>query len=159
MLARLRFAVEVAEAVSAAVGAERVGFRMSPGNRYNGIDEPDAASVYPALVDALPDGLAYVHLIASPDTDLNVELRRRWQGPLIVNATRERPVHHETVQEWFGRGADAISFGRAWLANQDLLRRLRIGAPLNEPDPATFYGGDHRGYVDYPALADSTSAS
>ncbi|WP_211588945.1 alkene reductase [Allorhizocola rhizosphaerae] len=156
---RLRFAVEVAEAVSAAIGAERVGFRMSPENPYNEIEEPDAATVYPALVDALPESLAYVHLIASPDLDLNLELRKRWAGVLVVNATHEQPVHQETIDAWFGRGADALSFGRAWLANPDLLRRLTIGAPLNDPDPATFFGGDHRGYVDYPVLTDSTTAS
>jgi N-ethylmaleimide reductase len=152
VLNRIRFATETASAVADAIGADRVAIRISPGGTFNDISEPDAADVYPALVDALPS-LAYLHLIASPDEDLNDVLRRRWSGGLIVNASRPDPVHDETVSNWFARGADALSFGRAWLANPDLLERLRRGAPLNQADPATFYGGDHAGYTDYPTLA------
>jgi N-ethylmaleimide reductase len=158
---RIRFAAEVASAVAEAIGADRVGLRLSPGRAFNDMSEPDAADVYPALVDALP-ALAYLHLIAGQDImgrdgDLNDELRRRWAGFLIVNSSRPDPVDHETVNGWFARGADAISFGRAWLANPDLLHRLRTGSPLNQADPATFYGGDHTGYTDYPTLQPEVS--
>lgn len=151
---RIRFAVEVARAVAEEIGPERTGIRLSPGNPYNDIVENDTATVYHALVRALaPSNLAYLHILHSGDEDLARSLRAAWPGTLILNrpgadiATRAADIEAGL--------ADLVSVGSAALANPDLVARLRAGAVLNTPDPATFYGGDHRGYTDYPRLEDA----
>lgn len=150
---RMRFAVEVATAVADEIGPERTGIRLSPGNPYNDIAEEDTAQLYPELVRALAGAdLAYLHLVHGGDEDLLLELRRRWPHALLLNrmgADLERRA--ADVAE--GR-ADVVTVGTMALANPDLVRRARTGAPLNEPDPSTFYGGDEAGYTDYPALPD-----
>ncbi len=151
---RARFAVEVAAAVADAVGPDRAAIRLSPGGTYNDIAEPDAADLYPLLLERLaPLGLAYLHLVHLGDEALVTDLRAAWPGRLMLNragadlATRARDV--ETGL------ADVVSVAQMALANPDLVERVRTGAPLNEPDPATYYGGDATGYVDYPTLAES----
>ena len=147
--ARIRFAVEVVAAVADEIGPERTGIRISPGNPYNDIAESDTHEVYPALVEALsPLGLAYLHLMHVGDEELLNTLRAQWQGTLILNRpgadipTRAKDVDNGT--------ADLVSVGALALANPDLVERLRVGAELNAPDPATFYGGGAVGYTDYP---------
>ncbi|MGW0718853.1 alkene reductase [Streptomyces sp. NPDC002778] len=146
---RIRFAVEVATAVADEIGADRTGLRISPGNPFNDIAETDTAEVYPALVHALaPLGLAYLHLLHAGDEALLDTLRAAWPTTLILNragtgmATRAKDVDNGT--------ADLVSVGALALANPDLVHRLRSDAPLNTPDPATFYGGGAAGYTDYP---------
>ncbi|WBO68564.1 alkene reductase [Streptomyces camelliae] len=154
--ARIRFAVETAKAVAEAIGADKVGFRISPGNPYNDIDESDRTDVeatYTALVDALaPLGLAYLHQMEAPEIrDLTVRLRKQWPGTFILNPfTAPRPTGPEELQLIEDGVADLISYGALFLANPDLPRRLAAGGPFNAPDPATFFGGDHRGFTDYP---------
>lgn len=149
---RVRFAVEVASAVADEIGAERTGLRVSPGNPYNDIVEHDTAELYPALVAALaPVDLAYLHLVHGGDEDLLRELRREWPTALFLN--RAGAPLDARVADLDAGLADVITVGTLALANPDLPARVRAGAPLNEADPATFYGGDHRGYTDYPALA------
>ncbi|MEO6885979.1 MAG: alkene reductase [Jatrophihabitantaceae bacterium] len=147
---RIRLSVEVATAVADEIGAGRTGIRISPGNPLNDIVEHDTAELYTTLVSALaPLDLAYLH-IASRDDDLLTELRRRWPTALLLNragtdlSTRARDIASGL--------ADVVTVGSLALANPDLVQRLRIGAPLNTPDPATFYGGDEHGYLDYPTL-------
>jgi N-ethylmaleimide reductase len=147
---RIRFAVEVATAVADEIGAERTGLRISPGNPYNDIAESDTAELYPALLDALrPLGLAYLHVMHVGDDDLLDTLRAQWPTTLILNrggadvVTRARDIDNGT--------ADLVSVGALALANPDLVERLRAGVELNDPDPATFYGGGAAGYTDYPA--------
>ncbi|WP_404197564.1 alkene reductase [Streptomyces tauricus] len=148
---RIRFATEVTSAVAAEIGADRTGLRVSPGNPYNDITEPDTHEVYPALLDAIdPLGLAYLHIIQGPDEELLRRIRRQWSTALIVNRGGT-PLGTRFADLDSGL-ADVVSVGAAALANPDLPHRVRSGAPLNEPDPATFYGGDHRGYTDYPTL-------
>lgn len=154
---RIRFAVEVVQAVSDAIGPDRTGIRISPGITYNGIAESDTAELYPALARALaPYGLAYLHLVETHDRELTEELRRTWPGPLILNPHRtpeERPATPGTAAAVLRDGlADAVSLASYWLANPDLPARIRAGGPFNEVDSATLYGGDHRGYTDYPTL-------
>ena len=148
---RIRLAVEVATAVAQQVGPGRTGIRISPGNPFNDITEHDVHELYPALVQALaPLGLAYLHLAHAGDEPLLDRLRADWPGVLLLNragadlATRLRDLEA-------GR-ADVITVGTIALANPDLVARIRSGARLNTPDPATFYGGDHAGYTDYPTL-------
>jgi N-ethylmaleimide reductase len=159
---RIRFAVDVVAAVSAAIGSDRVGLRLSPVNTFNDITDEAAEETFPALVAALaPDGLGFLHLNAIPlDHPIAAKIRASWPGTLIVNPVN--PVNGADLPADGGRaageavlagGADLVSVGRAFLANPDLVDRLRDGAPLNEPDPTTFYGGDERGYTDYPALS------
>ncbi|MBG6136736.1 N-ethylmaleimide reductase [Longispora fulva] len=153
---RIRFVVEVVQAVVDAVGAERTGLRLSPGNTYNGLVESDPAGVYVPLVRALePLGLAYLHLnVAATEPALVDELRAIWSGPLLVNqAATGALADLESAEAWLERGADAVVYGRAFLANPDLVERLRTGTELNDADGATFYGGTHVGYTDYPKAA------
>lgn len=129
---RIRFVVEVVEAVAAAIGPERVGLRVSPGNTVNGIAEGDTAFLYPTLVKALGDsGPAYLHLgYADPGVPLFAELRRLWPGTLIANprlALDEPPL--PASERLLAAGADLIALGRSFLANPDLVTRLRTGAP------------------------------
>ncbi|GAA4440986.1 alkene reductase [Actinokineospora soli] len=151
---RVRFAVEVARATADAIGANRVGLRVSPGNPYNDIAEADPHDTYPALVDAIePLGLAYLHVVES-DRDLTLRLRKQFSGTFILNPhTAPRPTGVSEVDLVAEGVTDVVSFGSLFLANPDLPARLAAGGPFNTPDPATFYGGDHRGYTDYPALS------
>ncbi|KPI20658.1 12-oxophytodienoate reductase [Actinobacteria bacterium OK074] len=151
---RIRFGVEVARAVTEAVGGDRVGFRISPGNPYNDMAESDLAVRYGALLAALsPLGLAYVHLMEGPDRELTLQLRKQWQGTFILNPfTHPDPTGVDALGLVEDGIADAVAFGALFLANPDLPARLRQGGPFNTPDAATFYGGDERGYTDYPTL-------
>ncbi|MEU5051044.1 alkene reductase [Streptomyces sp. NPDC021096] len=151
---RVRFAAEVAAAVAEAIGGERVGFRISPGNPYNDIAEDDVAEVYEALLARLaPLGLAYLHMIEGPDRELTHRLRKQWPAAFVLNPlTHPRPTGPDALGLIADGTADMVSFGALFLANPDLPARLATDGPFNSPDPATFYGGDERGYTDYPAL-------
>ena len=157
--ARARFVVEVTRAVAEAIGPERVGIRISPANNAQGAeerDETDTALTYGALIDGIaPLGLAYLHVLADPASELVQDLRRRFGGPLIVNDGFGSVTDLDTARRLVADGlGDAVAVGRQFIANPDLVRRWQIGAPLNEPDPSTFYGGDEHGYTDYPSLDD-----
>ncbi|WP_331755663.1 alkene reductase [Streptomyces sp. NBC_01643] len=150
---RVRFGVEVARAVADAIGPHRVGFRISPGNPFNDIEEDDLAAVYGTLVAQLePLSLAYLHLAEVGNRDLTVQLRKQWSGAFVLNpSTNPDPVGRlELIEDGV---ADMVAFGAMFLANPDLPHRLLQGGPFNTPDPSSFYGGDNRGYTDYPTLA------
>ncbi|XVQ83356.1 alkene reductase [Microbispora siamensis] len=150
---RIRFAVETARAVAEEIGPDRVGIRLSPLNGAQGLVEEDAHELYPALVSALADlDLVYLHLLATGGDELNARIRDLWPNALIVNdpVAADPASATERLLDW---GADLVALGRAFLANPDLPLRLRVGAPLNEADLSTAFGGDHRGYTDYPTLA------
>ncbi|MFF7044756.1 alkene reductase [Streptomyces massasporeus] len=158
--ARIRFTAEVTEAVAAEIGAGRTGLRVSPGNTVNGIAEGETEELYPALAERLGGlGLAYLHLVRSdPDTEVFRSVRAAWPGVLIGNpvlsefTTREVRGASEAL---LAAGADLIALGRPFLANPDLVARLRLGAPLNEMRDRYFmYVGGATGYTDYPALDD-----
>ncbi|MGW3010154.1 alkene reductase [Streptomyces sp. NPDC001219] len=161
---RIRFAVEVTQAVAEAIGPDRVGLRISPGNTINGIDEGDTEALYPTLIEALaPTGLAYLHLaFADPGQPLFHRIRASWPGTLIANPAlgRGTPLPADggkrAGERLLASGADLISLGRAFLANPDLVERLRIGAPLNPVrDRHMMYVGGETGYTDYPVLGAS----
>ena len=149
---RTRLTVEVATAVADEIGPGRTGIRISPGNPFNDIAERDVAELYPALVSTLaPLGLAYLH-VAGNDNQLLRELRGLWPGALLLNrGGTELDTRARDIDDGL---ADVVTAGSAALANPDLVERLRLGAPLNTPDRSTFYGGDERGYLDYPTLDD-----
>ncbi|NSC22504.1 alkene reductase [Streptomyces albus subsp. chlorinus] len=164
---RIRFVREVVEAVAAQVGAERVGVRLSPYFTANGIQEGDTEELYPVLVEALSGlGLAYLHLaFADPDRPLFATIRNAWNGTLIANpvlppdripADGGRSAGERVLAE----GADLVSLGRPFLANPDLVERLRRGAPVNQVrDRYLMYVGGETGYTDYPVLDGSSAVT
>ncbi|WP_198961552.1 hypothetical protein [Pseudonocardia sp. MH-G8] len=148
---RIRFAVEVVSGVADEIGAGRTGLRISPGTPLNDIEEHDTHDVYPALVGELaPLNLAYLHVMHGGDDELLRELRQAWPSALLLN--RAGAGLDTRVSDLDTGLADVITVGSMALANPDLPARVRAGAPLNQPDRATFYGGDHHGYTDYPTL-------
>ena len=152
---RARFLLEVAEAVAGVWGANRVGVRISPRSDFNDMHDSDPASTFGYAAQALaPLGLAYLHVVepVGDAAPLAPALKAAFGGPLMVNGAYTRPLAEAAL----ARGeADLVSFGASFLANPDLPLRLARNAPLNAPDPTTFYGGDARGYTDYPALEDA----
>ncbi|WP_225638374.1 alkene reductase [Streptomyces solaniscabiei] len=161
---RIRFTSEVTEAVAAEIGAERVGLRVSPGNTVNGIAEGETEEIYSALVERLGGlGLAYLHQVfADPDDPVFRKIRAGWPGVLIANPVLGEAPTTDTVRRASERllaaGADLIALGRPFLANPDLVTRLRLGAPLNPVrDRYLMYVGGATGYTDYPALVEETA--
>ncbi|MEU6917739.1 alkene reductase [Streptomyces olindensis] len=155
---RIRFTAEVTEAVAAEIGAERVGLRVSPGNTVNGIAEGETEEIYPALVERLGGlGLAYLHLgYADPETAVFRKVRAGWPGVLIGNPVLKEistDAVRRASEALLAAGADLVALGRPFLANPDLVTRLRLGAPLNPMRDRYFmYVGGATGYTDYPAL-------
>lgn len=161
--ARARFVIEVAHAVAEAIGGERVGIRISPAANLHGAVEDDpaeTAATYRALIDGIaPLGLAYLHTIGDPAGPLLADLRTRFGGPLIVNDGWEPVTDEKTARRRVRSGqADLVAVGRAFIANPDLVWRWQNHAPVNEADSATFYGGDTRGYTDYPRAGRGATA-
>jgi N-ethylmaleimide reductase len=149
---RARFLVAIVEASVVAIGAGRVGVRISPGNPFNDIEDPNAEETYDHVTKVLGGrGLAYLHILdAKPPFDIAAMARRNFGGPLILNGGYDRDRAQADIAS--GR-ADFIAFGAKFISNPDLPARLLKGADLTPPDTATFYGGGAKGYTDYPALA------
>jgi N-ethylmaleimide reductase len=158
---RMRFALEVVSAVVEVWGPGRVGFRISPRGNFNGMHDSDPAALYSQLVTALNDiPLAYLHLIeplpghptfTSQEgvPPVGKDLRKIYKGSLIINGGYGKKSGEQAIA---ANAADLVAFGVPYLANPDLVERYRQNAMLNEPDQGTFYGGDERGYNDYPFL-------
>ena len=151
---RARFPLEVVKAVADAIGASKVGVRVSPGHTFNGIEENDITSLYGYYLPALDKlGLAYLHVMrptANGFTEDPVTMARALYKGAIV-AAGNYPPEDAAALVASGR-VDAVAFGRAFIANPDLVERIRSGAPLNEPEVATFYTPGPKGYIDYPRL-------
>ena len=152
---RIRFAVEAVSATAEAVGGARTGIRLSPGATFWGVEETDVPELYGALLAELERlDLAYVHLEATAAEEVLLDLRRRWPGTLVMNPVvpmGAKQTGRAEAAHWLGLGADLISFGRGFLANPDLVERLRTGLPLAPADEATYYQGGDAGYLTYPA--------
>ncbi len=155
---RARFVVEVVTAVAEAIGAGRVGLRISPEHNIQDAFETDRADVlatYGTLVDQLePLGLAYLSVLhKEPGGDLVQELRRRFGGHLIANSGFSSPTtRQEAVQLIEAAHADAVAVGRAVIANPDLVDRWKGEHPENQPKAHLFYASGAEGYTDYPLL-------
>ncbi len=150
---RARFALEVAKAVAAEIGAERTGIRLSPLGNSGGLNEgPEAADLYRYLVPELNKlNLAYLHILHTGDEKLVQDLRKAWTHSFLVNRPNATP---ENLDQDVKTGlADLVPVGKMALANPDLVTRLQKKAPLNQPNPATFFGGGAAGFTDYPTLA------
>jgi 2,4-dienoyl-CoA reductase-like NADH-dependent reductase (Old Yellow Enzyme family) len=149
---RVRFAIEVATAIAAEIGADKTAIRLSPGFTMWGIDEgAEAPNLYRYLVAELDKlGLAYLHILHQGDEHLLADLRKLWNSKLIVN--RPGRLRDGIGSDVAAGLADLEAYGQMILANPDFVERLKSGAPLNEADRNTFFGGGVRGYTDYPAL-------
>lgn len=155
---RSRFLLEVTEKIIKIWGPDRVGVRLSPFGTYNDVGDSDPIRLYHYVLDRLQKlKIAYVSMIEARagqgmeiDTPQAIDqLRPFWPYPLILAGGFNQNTAEKAIQS--GR-ADAIAFGRLFIANPDLPDRLKIGSPLNHYDRSTFYGGDTRGYTDYPFL-------
>lgn len=149
---RMRFILEIVEAVSTAIGSDRLGVRLSPGNSFNDMYEPDASALYPQLLRTLDRrGIAYLHIVDSaPGFDVPRLARSNFAGTLILNGEMSPAAAASCIEMGV---ADLVSFGRLFISNPDLPIRIREDAPYADPDPLTYYGGGRRGYTDYPALS------
>ncbi|WP_374421589.1 alkene reductase [Chromobacterium sp.] len=155
---RARFAIEVATAIAEEIGPDKTAIRLSPGLSLWGIDEGEQGpTLYRYLVNELNKlGLAYLHLMHLGDEALLAELRRLWQGALILNRPG-RP--RDQIGADIATGlAELESYGAMVLANPDFVERLKLNAPLNTADKTSFYGGNEQGYTDYPTLRDAQPA-
>jgi N-ethylmaleimide reductase len=160
---RSRLLMDVVEAVSAVWGAERVGVRLSPLGTFNDMGDENPEALFGYVAEGLNRfGLAYLHVVEpdisgnstleSPDPrgrEMMSLIRAQYRGRLIVCGGYDHAKAEAALNE---QRADLIAFGRLFLANPDLPERFREGAPLNQPDEATFYGGGAKGYLDYPSL-------
>jgi N-ethylmaleimide reductase len=152
---RARFLFEVLTAVSAAIGSDRVGLRLSPLNSYNGMKDSDPVGLTAYLTDKLNAfNLAYLHLMRADffgvqKGDVMTIARATYKGVLIGNMGYTPAEAEEAVSA--GK-LDAVAFGNAYIANPDLPERIKAGAALNVPDTSTYYTPGAKGYTDYPTL-------
>lgn len=149
---RIHFPVMVLKALADAIGGDRVGFRISPGNPYNGMDPSDPQGTFAPFVKAADGlGLAYLHVVdmGLEGLDTLALLRANWSGAIVTNNNLKADSARALLEA--GR-AEAVSFGRAFIANPDLVERIAAGAPLAKPDFALLYTGEERGYIDYPTM-------
>jgi N-ethylmaleimide reductase len=164
---RARFLLEVVDAVTGVWGADRVGIRLSPHARGDGIADSDPAAIFGHVAAALgARKLAYLHLIEAavpglpqspPDgaAPLLPVIRRAFAGPIIVNGGYTRASADRVIASG---EADLVAFAALFIANPDLVERFRRNAPFNPPDPATFHNGGAKGYIDYPTLDSAMAA-
>lgn len=156
---RNRFALEVARAVAAVIGADRVGMRISPYGVYNSTGPfPDVEAQYRALAHELSAlGLLYLHFVdrsslgAPPvPAEFKIRLRGAFTGLFILSGGFDRQSAESALADKRG---DLVAFGQKFLANPDLVERMRADAALNTPDTNTYYTSGPKGYTDYPTLA------
>ncbi len=152
---RIKFAVEVTKAVSEKIGSSKVGIRLSPANPFNGISEEGFEATYEALIKELAElDLAYLHFMENPmQNGLLSRVRAWWPNTLIVNTFVGDKIKGKADLNYIESGvADLVSLGQLFIANPDLVERLKSDGPFNTADGSKFYGGDEKGYTDYPAL-------
>ncbi|UAK25286.1 alkene reductase [Sphingomonas nostoxanthinifaciens] len=159
---RARFLLEVVEALISVWGGDRVAVRLAPSGTFGNMADSDPAATFGYVANVLNRfGLAYLHLIeprirgiedVDPGTPVLAaeQLRKVFNGPIVAAGG----FTAESAERILSAGhADLVAFGRHFVSNPDLPERLRLGSPLNPYDRSTFYGGDRRGYGDYPAAS------
>ena len=159
---RMRFPLEVVEAVLKVWDSSRVGIRISPLGTFNSMSNSNPAETFQTFVDRLNSyKLAYLHVVErfgdAPDPEKAFDmglLREAFDGVYMANGGYTRESASEALAK---NKVDLISFGVSYLANPDLDERFRLNAPLNEADNTTFYGGNEKGYTDYPFLEKVTT--
>lgn len=162
---RLRFVMEVLSAVGDAIGMERVGIRFSPNIYSQGVEDSDPIPLFAALARRLEElGIPWIELReahqptsagAIPTEPVSPAMRPLYSGAIALNSDYDGSSARARLSEGI---ADAISFGRPFIANPDLVDRVRAGAPLSPGDPGTFYEGGAAGYTDYPRSEDARAA-
>lgn len=155
---RARLTLEVTAAVTKVWGADRVGIRFSPGGVFNDMHDSNPRETFGHVLHELNRfKLAYAHLTVSTEDDLRhgavrvplAALRDEFHGPMVIANGFNRATATQALVEGL---ADAVAFGRLFIANPDLPERFRLNSPLNALDETTLYGGGEKGYTDYPAL-------
>jgi len=152
---RIRFAVEVAKAAAAAIGADRLGMRISPYGAFNGaVHDAKMDAMYLRLIEELNKlDLAYIHVVdhssmGAPEVsaELKAKIRANFKGKYILSGGYDVTRANADLDANHG---DLVAFGRPFIANPDLVRKMQAGAALKAPDPATFYTPGEKGYTDY----------
>ncbi len=160
---RARLLLEVTAAVADEIGASRTGVRISPVSPANGISCSDPQPQYDYIVEQLNAlGIAYLHVIEGATGGARDvapfdfgALRTRFKQTYMANNGYDLALVNTRLSQ--GK-ADLFALGRPFIGNPDLIERLKVGAPLNDMDPATLYGGGAKGYIDYPILAETSAA-
>lgn len=148
---RLRFMREVIETVIKEIGADKTGIRLSPSTDYNSMTDSDPAATFTRAAETLNDyNLAYLHIReAQTEKSIAPMMREVFKNAVILNDSQTRETAENALKT---RVADAVAFGKPFIANPDLVQRLKTGAPLNELDTTSLYSGGSEGYTDYPFL-------
>lgn len=152
---RARFLLEIVDAIISEIGSERVSVRLSPNGTFNDMSDSDPVATYSyAIAELSKRKIALLHFIEKMMGDQTVHVTtaqaRSWfKGPLAVNGGYTKQRAEEVLS---AEAADLVAIGVPFIANPDLVERFKRDAPLNEPDTSTFYGGNERGYTDYPTL-------
>ena len=154
---RARFLMEVVEAITAAIGADKTGLRLSPSVPNGGVKDSDPVALFTHLGTKLNAyDLAFVHIHEGlrdgkkPEPWASDKFREVYKGKLILNGNYDQAAAETALKD---NAADAIAFGKAFIANPDLVTRFKKNAELNKPHPESFYAGGAEGYIDYPTLA------
>ncbi|MCK4704825.1 MAG: alkene reductase [Gammaproteobacteria bacterium] len=152
---RIRLLHEVVEAVCAALGSNKVGVRISPENSFNDMHDSDAQNTFNTVTDMLNAfKLAYLHVLEGDMVNGNrvldyAQIKSRFAGPYMANCGYDFDRATQAIKNG---DVDLVSFGQLFISNPDLVERFKTGAELTAADQATFYGGDEKGYTDYPFL-------
>lgn len=162
---RIRFARQALEAVGSAIGIDRVGIRFSPNILVQGVEDSNPVQLYAELAKALetlqvpwielrePDKPTSAGSV--PTAPVSPVMRRHYSGRIVINSDHDWTDARSRIADGV---ADAVSIGRLFIANPDLVKRIATDAPLNPGDPGTFYSGGAQGYVDYPTLGEQEAA-
>ena len=167
---RVRFLLDIVDEVTAAIGPDRVGVRLSPFGQYGGIRDSNPLELFMFVIQELDNRrISYLHLIEAKGSEMGLTdelhedavnnaalFREVFHGPLLSAAAYTPESAALTIEK---NHADAIAFGRLFIANPDLVRRIRERKPLNAYDRSTFYGGGEHGYTDYKTLGQQSLAA
>ena len=162
---RIRFVRQVLEAVGGAIGMDRVGIRFSPNILVQGVEDSDPEPLYAELAKTLEElKVPWIELRepdkttssgSVPTIPVSPAMRPHYSGRIVINSDHDWTDARARI---VGGHADAVSIGRLFIANPDLVKRIALNAPLNAGDSATFYAGGAEGYTDYPFLAEQEAA-
>ena len=162
---RLRFVRRVLEAVGKAIGMDRVGIRFSPNILVQGVEDSDPVPLYVELAKLLEElKVPWIELRepykptssgSVPTAPVSPAMRRHYGGTIVINSDHDWTDARHRIEHGT---ADAVSIGRLFIANPDLVTRMALDAPLNYGDQRTFYSGGAQGYVDYPMLGEQVAA-
>jgi N-ethylmaleimide reductase len=149
---RIRFVLEVLDAMTEAWEPRRIGIRISPAGTFNDINDPDAGVTYPLLVRKLAErNVAWLHIIKPAGSTYGQwdEIRANFPGTTILNSGLTKATGEGLIDS---KASELVSYGALYIANPDLPERFSANAPLAAPDQATFYTPGPEGYTTYPTL-------